>query len=73
MKQDKLAVSASAHLAAPSIHHKDIQRESIHGIECMRLTNVEIEIALQRHICSLIGSQGLYSGFALAKSRLSES
>ena len=71
MKQDKLPVSA--HLAAPSIHHKDIQRESIHGIECMRLTDVEIEIALQRHICSLLGLQGLCSAFALAKSRLSES
>ena len=63
----------SAHLAAPSIHHKDIQRESIHGTECMRLTDVEIEIALQGHICSLLGSQNFCSAFALAKARLSES
>ena len=63
-KQYKVAVSA--HLAAPSIHHKDIQCESVHGVECMRLADVEIKIALQRHSCLCLGSSMLLSACMVA-------
>ncbi len=40
---------AAAHLAAPSIDHKDIQSELVCGVERMRFTYVQVQVSLQSH------------------------